>query len=184
MRNSRSSCASAARWTDGGSHPNADTRQRGPRRYEHHVFRSSTYTNRTGVSAPTRWTNNTRVSRHCGELHCWAIKFQWGPTRHTQLRQFLDNFLIVPLSKGMVEIAAQVKADRQRAGRTMETADVWIAATALYLKVPLVTHDEDFADTPGLRIITASPSVSAVRANLPVNIRPDLLLDMRCRCSL
>jgi tRNA(fMet)-specific endonuclease VapC len=101
-----------------------------------------------------------------------------------QLRQFLDDFPIVPLSKGMEEIAAQVKVDRQRAGRTMETADVWIAATALYHDVPLVTHDEDFVDTPGLRIITASPSVSEVRAKLPVTIRPDLLPDMRCRCSL
>jgi tRNA(fMet)-specific endonuclease VapC len=118
------------------------------------------------------------------ELHFWAMKDRWGSTRRMQLRQFLDDFLIVPLSKAMEEIAAQVKADRQRAGRTMETADVWIAATALYHDVPLVTHDEDFADTPGLRIITASPTVSSVRAKLPVIIRPDLLLDMRCRCSL
>jgi predicted nucleic acid-binding protein len=100
------------------------------------------------------------------------------------LRQFLDDFAIVPLSKGMEEIVAQVKADRHRTGRTMETADLWIAATALYYKVPLVTHDEDFADTPGLRIITASPTVSEVRAKLPVTLRPDLLPDMRCRCSL
>jgi predicted nucleic acid-binding protein len=118
------------------------------------------------------------------ELHLLAIKYRWGPTRHMQLRQFLDGFLIVPLSKGMEEIVARLKADRQRAGRTMETADLWIAATALYHKVPLVTHDEDFADTPGLRIITASPSVSELRARLPVTIRPDLLPDMRCRCSM
>jgi tRNA(fMet)-specific endonuclease VapC len=119
-----------------------------------------------------------------GELHFWAKKYRWGPTRCMQLRQFLSHFPTVPFSNGMEDTYAQVMADRQRSGRTIDRTDAWIAATALHHDVPLVTHDEDFADTPGLRIITASPTVSEVKAKLPVTIRPDLLPDMRCRCSL
>jgi predicted nucleic acid-binding protein len=99
-----------------------------------------------------------------GELLFWTKKYRWGPTRCMQLKQFLSHFPTVPFSNGMEDRYAEVMADRQRLGRMIDRADAWIAATALYHKVPLVTHDEDFADTPGLRIITASPSVSELRA--------------------
>jgi predicted nucleic acid-binding protein len=37
----------------------------------------------------------------------------------------------------------------------IDTADAWIAATALALNCPLVTHDAaDFAGVPGLKIIS------------------------------
>jgi predicted nucleic acid-binding protein len=42
----------------------------------------------------------------------------------------------------------------QAAGRRIETADAWIAATALLYDAPLVTHNgSDFLGVPGLRLI-------------------------------
>jgi predicted nucleic acid-binding protein len=46
-------------------------------------------------------------------------------------------------------------AEAQRAGRTIERQDAWIAAVAVTLDLPLVTHNSShFAHVPLLRIIT------------------------------
>lgn len=65
----------------------------------------------------------------------------------------------------------------------MEHPDAWIAATALYYRMPLVTHDEGFVHTPGLRLISASAEVNAARYQAPVHAMSMPTLDMRCRCS-
>jgi predicted nucleic acid-binding protein len=46
----------------------------------------------------------------------------------------------------------------RRAGRRPETADAWIAATALLYDAPLITHNAgDYLGVPGLRVITEVP---------------------------
>jgi predicted nucleic acid-binding protein len=41
----------------------------------------------------------------------------------------------------------------RRNGRRIETADAWIAATALLYDVPLLTHNKaDYLGVPGLRL--------------------------------
>jgi predicted nucleic acid-binding protein len=48
-----------------------------------------------------------------------------------------------------------VRAAGRSAGRPIERQDAWIAATALYLDLPLVTHNaRHFASVPGLQLIT------------------------------
>jgi len=43
----------------------------------------------------------------------------------------------------------------QAAGRRIECADAWIAATALLYAVPLVTHNRsDYLGVPGLTLIS------------------------------
>lgn len=43
----------------------------------------------------------------------------------------------------------------RRIGRPIDTADVWIAATALLLDAPLVTHNgAHFSGVPGLTVIS------------------------------
>jgi predicted nucleic acid-binding protein len=43
----------------------------------------------------------------------------------------------------------------QAAGRRIETADAWIAATALLYNAPLVTHNgSDYLGVPGLKLIS------------------------------
>ena len=43
----------------------------------------------------------------------------------------------------------------RRAGRRLETADAWIAATAVLYDAPLITHNvSDYLGVPGLKLIT------------------------------
>jgi tRNA(fMet)-specific endonuclease VapC len=118
------------------------------------------------------------------ELFCWADRGDWGMRRRLELQSLLAEFTVLPHSDGMDKIFAHVMTERSRAGRRMEHADAWIAATALFYGLPLVTHDEDFVHTRGLRLITASPAARAARDRMPVLTRPMPTLDMRCRCSL
>ena len=55
----------------------------------------------------------------------------------------------------MVEQFAQLRAHRRRIGHEIATADAWIAATALWLACPVVTHNRrDFSDIPRLVVIS------------------------------
>ena len=50
---------------------------------------------------------------------------------------------------------AEVMVAAQAAGRRIETADAWIAATALLYDAPLVTHNgSDYLGVPGLKLIS------------------------------
>lgn len=92
------------------------------------------------------------------ELFQWAILRKWGDRRLAQLEQYLSNYLIIPVDQPLCREWAQVRADRQSAGRPISSQDAWIAATALRHDLPLVTHNvKDFLGTPNLRLITPSP---------------------------
>ena len=53
----------------------------------------------------------------------------------------------------------EFRAARARSGHALSQQvheeDRWIAATALWLDVPLVSHDGVFRDVPGLSVLTA-----------------------------
>jgi predicted nucleic acid-binding protein len=115
------------------------------------------------------------------ELNSWAEDNNWGARRRLELRIFLSRFPMVPCTAGIPELFAKIMADRQRAGRPMLPDDGWIAATAMYHDLPLVTHDANFLGTEGLRVISANPEIIALQA-LP-SARGPLEMDMQCRCG-
>jgi tRNA(fMet)-specific endonuclease VapC len=117
------------------------------------------------------------------EMLFGAERRGWGPRWRQQLESFLAGCPVIPFEAGIARVYAQVMVNRQRIGKPMEKADAWIAATAVFHRVPLVTHDANFAGTPGLRIITASKEVRAAQLRLPAVSRRPLDLDMRCQCS-
>lgn len=62
---------------------------------------------------------------------------------------------MAPFHLDMTEHFAQLRSRRRRIGREIETADAWIAATALWLQCPVVTHNRrDFSDIPWLDVIS------------------------------
>ena len=88
------------------------------------------------------------------ELERWALLYRWGPQRIHSLRLFIERFTVVPSSPDLCRKWAEVMVAAQAAGRRIETADAWIAATALLYDAPLVTHNgSDYLGVPGLKLI-------------------------------
>jgi tRNA(fMet)-specific endonuclease VapC len=117
------------------------------------------------------------------ELLFGATRRTLGQRRLLRLELFLTECPVIPFEVGMERVYARIMTDRERIGRPIEKADAWIATTAVYHNLPLVTHDTNFVGTPGLRIITASEDVRAAQLRLPAVSRRPLNLDMRCQCS-
>jgi predicted nucleic acid-binding protein len=115
------------------------------------------------------------------ELHRWAEKDSWGSRRRLDLKLFLARFPMIPCTAGIPELFAKIIVDRQRAGRPMLRDDAWIAATAMYHDLPLATHDSNFLNTEGLRVISANPEIIALQT-LSSGHKP-LDMDMQCRCG-
>ncbi len=89
------------------------------------------------------------------ELDRWAIQSKWGSTRLEWLRLYLERFVLLPYSRRLCTIWAEVTVAAQAHGCRIECADAWIAATALRYDVPLVTHNRnDYLGVPGLKLIS------------------------------
>lgn len=89
-------------------------------------------------------------------LEQWAVLRNWGTRRRAELLQFIKNrFIVIDSNAAICRKWAEVRGQAKRAGRKIETADAWIAATALLYGAPLVTHNAgDFADVAGLAVIS------------------------------
>jgi tRNA(fMet)-specific endonuclease VapC len=86
------------------------------------------------------------------ELEQWALLANWSEKRVVWLRLFLSRFVVVPSSHDLVLKWAEAMVAARRNGRRVETADAWIAATALLYDAPLLTHNKaDYLGVPGLR---------------------------------
>jgi tRNA(fMet)-specific endonuclease VapC len=88
------------------------------------------------------------------ELEQWALSANWSAKRTDRLHLFLRRVAIVPSSHDLVLKWAEAMVAARRAGRRIETADAWVAATALLYDAPLLTHNRsDYLGVPGLRFL-------------------------------
>jgi tRNA(fMet)-specific endonuclease VapC len=88
------------------------------------------------------------------ELYYGAALNRWGDAKRQRLDSFLKDFVIVQWQPEVAEICGSLRAERRRVGRPIELADAWVAATALWNDIPVVTHDRDLEAIPGLRVVT------------------------------
>ncbi|MHB1516443.1 MAG: PIN domain-containing protein [Acidiferrobacteraceae bacterium] len=88
------------------------------------------------------------------EMHYGAEKNNWGEKRQRKLEEHLKNFVVLPYHNEIAKAYARVVVERERVGRPISWPDAWIAATAIWHRTPLVTHDGDFGGIPGLQLIT------------------------------
>jgi tRNA(fMet)-specific endonuclease VapC len=89
------------------------------------------------------------------ELELWALAAGWGVRRTQQLTRYLRRYIVQDSSTALCRRWAEVLDDARRRGRPIATADAWIAATALLLDLPLVTHNEShFSTVSRLRVIS------------------------------
>ena len=91
------------------------------------------------------------------ELWFGVSKAGWGDRRKNRFREYLGSYTVIWPTAEMVEICARLRSQREEAGRTLQTADAWIAATALMLDCPVATHNRDFENIPDLTLIKATP---------------------------
>lgn len=59
----------------------------------------------------------------------------------------------VPVTDSVAESWALLRVQLRSSGRSMPINDSWIAATAIALRIPVVTQDADYDDVPGLDVI-------------------------------
>lgn len=80
----------------------------------------------------------------------------WGTTRRELMHRFLSRFTPLLPDLDTAKEWAKVKSGCERKGRPISFPDAWIAAAALQLQIPLVTHNaNDYEAIEGLTILTA-----------------------------
>jgi len=90
------------------------------------------------------------------ELERWALERSWGLGRRRELAQHLTHYTILPVSRELCLRWAEICFAAKKKGRPIQTADAWIAASALYYQVPLITNNQrDYSMVDGLVLISA-----------------------------
>jgi predicted nucleic acid-binding protein len=80
----------------------------------------------------------------------------WGASRRNLMGRFLDRFTLLLPDGETARLWARIKTSRERQGRPITFADAWIAAAAVQLDLPLVTHNaRDYEAIERLVVVTA-----------------------------
>ena len=91
------------------------------------------------------------------EVRYGALWRGWGRKRVQAMESHLSTALEVPAHVDLTREWALLRNDCRRAGHAfhakIHVADLWVAATATLLGLPLVTHDSGFRGVPGLDVI-------------------------------
>ena len=89
------------------------------------------------------------------ELLYGAFSSNWGRRRITDLVKYIDeNYIVLGCSERLIVTCAKLRASHRRLGLQLDAADAWIAATAVLLNCPLLSHDRDFGGLAGLEVIS------------------------------
>lgn len=93
------------------------------------------------------------------ELRFGALRGRWGSPRLLRLETMIAQAQVVHTGAELVDGAARLRASCVEAGHALgqseHNGDLWIAATAIRLGVPLVSDDGIFMNAPGLTLETA-----------------------------
>ena len=93
------------------------------------------------------------------ELKLWGLVKSWGRPRTENMIAYLkQEFATYPATTDLGDVWAELKAEARSKGRALDTADAWIAATVIYLNVPLISHNaQDFDCLSRLQLISYAP---------------------------
>ena len=75
------------------------------------------------------------------ELDEWQEDRNWGASGRAELAEDPNGFPVFFADSRLCLEWANVKVAARRRGRQIDTADAWIAATALLYQAPLITHN-------------------------------------------
>ncbi len=89
------------------------------------------------------------------ELNQWAIRRNWGASRKRKLDAYRKPITVFHSDEDLCLKWARVMEDARRNGRPIQTADAWVAATALLHDIPVVTNNrKHFVGVDGLTVIS------------------------------
>jgi tRNA(fMet)-specific endonuclease VapC len=89
------------------------------------------------------------------ELEHWTIIRNWGERRQSDLQRYLKRFPVQHSTPKLCRLWAEVCEMARNKGRIIQPHDAWIAATALFFDVPLITHNsKDYIGIDSLTVIT------------------------------
>lgn len=89
------------------------------------------------------------------ELRRWTLERNWGERRRQELEEYLTRYFVIHSEDQMCTRWAEATNTARSSGRPIAASDAWIAATALFLDVPLVTHNgRHYSGVSGLRVIS------------------------------
>ena len=86
------------------------------------------------------------------EMRYGGISNGWGTAKRKELSIFLGGFEVVGYSSDLADCWATIRHQSSLAGKRLEIGDSWVGAAAMYLKIPLLTHDKDFIDLPNIHL--------------------------------
>ncbi len=89
------------------------------------------------------------------ELRAGVLVADDAPTRAARLATLTLalSFESIPIDDDVAESWARLRVQLRSHGRSMPINDSWIAATAMALRIPVVTQDADYVTVPGLEVI-------------------------------
>lgn len=89
------------------------------------------------------------------ELHRWPMERHWGLARRQTFAEYLKQYTVMTSTSELCLEWAKVTFEGRISGQSIDNADAWIAATARFYDVPLLTNNvRHFNGVSGLKVIT------------------------------
>lgn len=92
------------------------------------------------------------------ELEFGVRRANWSDERRSSLFDWLHAHLVIfNQTTELCSIWAALRVEAERKGRALASSDAWIAATAVLLDVPLLTHNyRDYECLESLNVVSAN----------------------------
>jgi len=92
------------------------------------------------------------------ELRQRSLLKNWGERRRRELETFLEDYAVIHSDDKLCTKWAEVTRSAIRNGQPIDTADAWMAVTALLHGIPLITHNRNhYVGVDGLSVISEAP---------------------------
>jgi len=88
-----------------------------------------------------------------GELYFGANKSEKTEERIRQIKQFEQSVTILSVNDTTAEIYGEIKNKLKQMGKPIPENDIWIAAVAKEVGLPLITRDKHFANIGDIAIV-------------------------------